>query len=112
MIKLSSKRKEIELKYELEKNVSLIKFTEGKIDIGFNENLRKNFVRDLSERLLEWTGKRWVITLTKSEGQKTYSELQSLKKNELLEKEKSGDTYKKFKNIFSDAELIEVSKKD
>ncbi len=45
-------------------------------------------------------------------GKKTYSELQSLKKNELLEKEKSGDTYKKFKNIFSDAELIEVSKKD
>jgi len=112
LIKLSSKKKEIELKYELERNVSLIKFTEGKIDIGFNENLRKNFVRDLSERLLEWTGKRWVITLTKSEGQKTYSELQSLKKNELLEKEKSGDTYKKFKNIFSDAELIEVSKKD
>ena len=112
LIKLSSKKKEIELKYELERNVSLIKFTEGKIDIGFNENLRKNFVRDLSERLLEWTGKRWVITLTKSEAQKTYSELQSLKKNELLEKEKSGDTYKKFKNIFSDAELIEVSKKD
>ena len=112
LIKLSSKKKEIELKYELERNVSLIKFTEGKIDIGFNENLRKNFVRDLSERLLEWTGKRWVITLTKSEGQKTYSELQSLKKNELLEKEKGGDTYKKFKNIFSDAELIEVSKKD
>ena len=37
LIKLSSKKKEIELKYELERNVSLIKFTEGKIDIGFNE---------------------------------------------------------------------------
>ena len=39
LIKLSSKKKEIELKYDLERNVNLIKFSEGKIDIAFNENL-------------------------------------------------------------------------
>ena len=78
----------------------MIKFSEGKIDISFNENLRKNFVRNLSEKLLEWTGKRWVITLTKELGQKTFSELQSDKKKQLLEKEKKGEVYKKFKNIF------------
>ena len=44
LIKLSSKKKEIELKYDLEKNVNLVKFTDGKIDISFNENLGKNFV--------------------------------------------------------------------
>ena len=90
----------------------MIKFSEGKIDISFNENLRKNFVRNLSEKLLEWTGKRWVITLTKELGQKTFSELQSDKKKQLLEKEKKGEVYKKFKNIFSDGELIEVLDKD
>ena len=57
LIYLSSKKKEIHLKYDLEKNVNLIKFSEGKIDISFNENLDKNFVRTLSEKLLEWTGK-------------------------------------------------------
>ena len=112
LIKLSSVKKEIELKYDLEKNVNLIKFSEGKIDISFNENLRKNFVRNLSEKLLEWTGKRWLITLTKGVGQKTFSELQSLQKKELLEQEKKGDIYKKFKNIFPDGELMEVLKKD
>jgi len=30
----------------------------------------------------------------------------------LLNKEKEGAIYKKFKNIFSDGELVEVSKKD
>ena len=107
-----TRKKEIQLKYDLEKNVNLIKFSEGKIDISFNENLGKNFVRNLSVKLLEWTGKRWVITLTKDVGQKTFAELQLINRRQLIEKEKKGEVYKKFKNIFSDGELVEVSKKD
>jgi len=112
LILLSSKKKEIQLKYDLEKNVNLVKFSRGKIDISFNENLDKNFVRNLSERLLEWTGLRWVITLTKEKGQKTFSELRSIKKKELVNEEKKGKIYDKFKNIFSDVELLEVKKED
>ena len=112
LVKLSSTKKEIHLKYDLENNVNLIKFSEGKIDISFNEKLDKNFVRNLSEKLFEWTGVRWVITLTKKTGQKTFSELQSAKREELLDQEKKGEIYKKFKNIFSDGELLEVKKED
>ena len=110
LIALSSIKKEIHLKYDLENNVNLIKFSEGKINISFNENLDKNFVRNLSEKLLEWTGNRWVITLAKKAGQKTFSELQDMKKKELLDQEKKGKIYKKFKNVFSDVELLEVKK--
>ena len=112
LINLSSTKKEIQLKYDLENNVNLVKFSKGKIDISFNENLDKNFVRNLSEKLYQWTKSRWVITLTKQEGQKTFSELKSIRKKEILEKEKESEVYKKFENIFSDIELIEVDKKD
>ena len=112
LISLSSKKREIQLKYDLEKNVNLVKFSKGKIDITFNENLDKNFVRNLSEKLLEWTGARWVITLTKEKGQKTFFELQSIKKQELLDQEKKGRTYEKFKSIFSDAKLLEIEKEE
>ena len=112
LISLSSKKREIQLKYDLENNVNLIKFSEGKIDISFNENLDKNFVRNLSERLLEWTGSRWVITLSKKIGQKNFSEIRDIKKKKLLDDEKKGEIYRKFKNIFSDGELLEVKKED
>ena len=78
LISLASIKKEIQLKYDLENNVNLIKFSEGKIDISFNEKLDRNFVRNLSEKLLEWTGNRWVITLSKKIGQKT-SEIATIK---------------------------------
>tara|TARA_B100000029_G_scaffold86706_1_gene76910 strand:+ start:2064 stop:3758 length:1695 start_codon:yes stop_codon:yes gene_type:complete len=112
LINLSSEKREVHLKYDLENNVNLIKFSEGKIDISFNENLDKNFVRNLSERLLDWTGKRWVIALAKKEGQKTYSEMKNIKKKKILEQEKTGEIYKKFKDTFSDVELLEVKKED
>ena len=112
LIYLSSRKKEIHLKYDLENNVNLIKFSEEKIDISFNENLDKNFVRNLSEKLFEWTGNRWVIALVKEAGQKTFSELKKIKKKELFNQEKNGKIYKKFKNVFSDAELLEVKKEE
>jgi len=112
LIKLTAAKKEIHLKYDLENNVNLIKFSEGKIDISFNENLDKNFVRNLSKKLLEWTGIRWLITLTSKPGQKNFLELQDIKIKELLDQEKKGEIYKKFKNIFSDGELLEVKKED
>ena len=112
LISLASIKKEIQLKYDLENNVNLIKFSEGKIDISFNEKLDRNFVRNLSEKLLKWTGNRWVINLAKKVGQKTFSELKKIKKKELLDQEKKSEIYKKFKNIFPDVELLEVKKKD
>ena len=96
----------------MEKNVNLIKFSQGKIDISFNQNLDKNFVRNLSEKLLEWTGNRWVITLSKEKGQESFSKLQDIKRKEFLNREKKGEVYKKFKNIFSDGELLEIIKND
>ena len=46
------KKKEIKLKYELEKNVNLVKFERNRIEISFNDNLDKDFVKDLSQNFL------------------------------------------------------------
>ena len=112
LIYLASKKREIQLKYDLERNVNLIKFSEGKIDISFNQRLDKNFVRNLSSRLVEWTGNRWVITLSKEVGNKTFLEKAIIKKKEILKSEKNSELYKKFKDIFSDVELLEIKKRD
>ena len=58
-------KKEIKLKYELETNVNLVSFDNQRIEIAFNENLDKDFVKDLSLKLFEWTQKRWIITFSK-----------------------------------------------
>ena len=51
LLEICIKKKEIKLKYELEKNVSLVSFEKNRIEISFNNNLDKSFVKDLSSKL-------------------------------------------------------------
>ena len=101
-------KKEIKLKYDLENNVNLVKFENGRIEISFNDNLDKNFVKDLSTKLLEWTNQRWIISFSKSKGEISIKDKEKNKKKELIEKAKKSDLYIDMLNYFSDAELIDI----
>ena len=108
LLDLTNKHKEIELKFDLERNVRLVKFEQGKIDISFNENLSKDFIKNISNKLNEWTGKRWIISLSKDEGETTVYEKKNHQKIELLEQMKQSEIYKKIMATFPDIELIDV----
>tara|TARA_Y100000992_G_scaffold282460_1_gene230987 strand:+ start:1430 stop:3094 length:1665 start_codon:yes stop_codon:yes gene_type:complete len=114
LIDICSQKKEMQLKYELEKNVNLVKFDNKRIEISFNDNLDKDFVKNLSSKLLEWTNERWIISFSKTQGNRSIKELELNKQKELIENAKKKDLYKTIINYFSDAELIKVDplKKD
>ena len=76
------KKKEMKLKYELENNVNLVSFSNMNIEISFNDKLTKNFVKDLSEKLYDWTKNRWLISFSKEKGEMSEKE----KKNDLKKK--------------------------
>ncbi len=108
LIEICSQKKEIKLKYELEKNVNLVRFEKNIIEISFNESLDKDFVKNLSSKLFEWTGERWIITFSKLKGQMSVKEKQKDIKNMLINNVKNSEIYKNVLDNFSDAELIDV----
>ena len=108
LLDICTQKKEIKLKYELEKNVNLVKFERNRIEISFNDNLDKDFVKDLSSKLFEWTSERWIITFSKSKGEMSVKEKQKNKKDKLINEVKSSETYQMVMEKFPDAELIDV----
>jgi len=108
LIDLCNREKEIKLKFELENNINLVSFAEERIEISFNENLNKDFIKELSNKLYEWTNKRWIISLSKKEGDITKKQQKINDKKNLLENAKKNKIYKKVLEIFSDAELIDI----
>ena len=112
LIQLCNVKKEMKLKYELENNVNLVSFSKGRIEIAFNDNLDKDFIKDISIKLYEWTNERWIISLSKNEGQISKKQEEKNKKVSVFNKTKKSDIYKKVLQLFSDAELIEVEEKD
>jgi len=112
LIHVVNKEKEVELRFDLERNVKLVSFENKKIDISFNEKLNKNFIKNLTEKLLRWTGDRWIISLSKIEGKKTFYEKNLEVKTNSLKNENNSDTAKKLLSSFPDAKLIDVKEDD
>ena len=108
LLKICNSKKEMKLKYELEKNVNLVSFENQRIEISFHENLDKEFIKILSSKLYEWTGNRWIITLSKKKGKPSIKEYEVNLKKDLLEKIKKRPIYKKMLEVFPDAELIDI----
>ena len=69
-------------------------------------------LKKLSQSLYEWTGKRWIISLSKEENLKTFQQEKIDKREEYLNKEKKGETFKEMLKIFPDADLTDVKTED
>ena len=108
LINMCNLKKEIKLKYELENNVNLVNFEKERIEISFNENLDKDFVKDISTKLFQWTNKRWIITFSKKAGLPSRKQIVNEEREDLLKKANQSLEYKKIMEVFPDAKLIEI----
>ena len=112
LIKMCFEKKEMKLKYELENNVNLVSFSNMNIEISFNDKLNKSFVKDLSEKLYDWTKNRWLISFSKKKGGMSEKEKKNdLKKKDIREYESSNE-YKNLLKVLPDIELIDIERKD
>ena len=112
LINLCNERKEVKLKYELETNVNLVYFENFRMEISFNDNLDKDFIKELSHKLFEWTGNRWIITLSQKKGEISMKEKDQINQRQIFEEVKKSNIYKKVLEILPDAKLIDVKKID
>ena len=108
LLEICASKKEIKLKYELEKNVNLVSFENQRIEISFNEHLDKDFVKDLSSKLYDWTTNRWIIILSKKKGELSKKEKETNLKKESIENLKKTPMYKSILEKFSDLEILDV----
>ncbi len=108
LLDICNEKKEIRLKYELEKNVNLVNFERNRIEISFNENLDKSFVKELSSKLYEWTGERWIISFSKELGQMSVKQQIDNDKKKLVNDIKKTQLYNDFIKMFPDAYLNDV----
>ena len=112
LLQIVNEKKEVELKYDLERNLKLVSFNNGKIEIGFNEKLNKNFIKNLTEKLHLWTGDRWIISLSKKQGDKTLMEKNKENKESMIKNFNQSNLAKDFFSFFPDAKLTEIDEDD
>ena len=81
-----------------------------KIKISFNDRLDKEFIKNLSSKLYEWTNERWIILLSKENGAPSKKEEEIILKKRIVDDVKKSEVYKKVLEFFPDAELVDIKK--
>ena len=72
VVRLASARREAKLKIHLEEHVSLVKFDPaGSIELHLLAEAPKELANELREKLNAWTGKRWMVAVSKTPGERT-----------------------------------------
>ena len=95
-------------------NYDFSQFDNWKMEVIKNApqyDLDKNFVKDLSLKLFEWTNKRWIITLSKTKGELSIREKERIEKLKVIDEFKNSELYNAVLNKFEDANLIDVISK-
>ncbi|MBT7292297.1 MAG: DNA polymerase III subunit gamma/tau, partial [Rhodospirillaceae bacterium] len=74
IVALAERHREMELRHWLVADVHLVRFSPGHIEIRQNENMFGNMAGTLGERLQDWTGARWMVSLSDKAGEPTLEE--------------------------------------
>ena len=98
------------LKVHLEDHVSLVKFdaVAGSIDLFLLPGAPPQIANELRERLNSWTGRRWVVMLSKTAGERPIGDVQREREAAELEALKAHPAVKAVLDEFPDAKIADI----
>ena len=110
VVGLAGTKRDMMLKVHLEDNVSLVKFDAqtGSIDLHLLTGAPAELANELREKLNAWTGRRWMVMLSKSPGAPAIGALRRQREAAELAAVRSHPSVQAVLDLFPDAKIAEV----
>ncbi|HWK37435.1 MAG TPA: DNA polymerase III subunit gamma/tau [Hyphomicrobium sp.] len=110
VIALVGERRDMMLKMHLEDRVSLVKFdaATGAIDLFLLPGAPPQLANELREKLNSWTGRKWVVVLSREKGERTFGEMRREREAAEIEALKSHPAVKALLEQFPDAKIADI----
>lgn len=108
VVALADARRDILMKAALERDVHLVRFEEGRIELRLAPGGRPSLANDLSAALTSWTGRRWVVTLSQEEGAPTLAENSRMASETRRENAAADPFVREALSRFPGAEIVDV----
>jgi DNA polymerase-3 subunit gamma/tau len=107
---LAGARRNARLRAHLEEHVSLVKFdgTAGSIDLFLLDGAPPEIANELREKLNQWTGRRWVVVLSKSRGEPPLGEQRRQRENDEIAALKKHPAVSAIFEAFPDAKVAAI----
>jgi len=112
LIALANDRRDILMKTALERDVRLVRIEDGKLEIALEPSARKTLVNDLSRKISEWTGRRWMVVVSAEQGAPTVNSQTEAKRSELEQGVRGDPLVQAVLARFPGAEIVGVRRRD
>jgi DNA polymerase III subunit gamma/tau len=71
LIAFAGDKRDLQLKTALERDVRLVQFEDGRLEIALEPSASRTLIGDLARRLAALTGRRWMVAVSAATGQPT-----------------------------------------
>jgi DNA polymerase III subunit gamma/tau len=108
LVALAADRRDVQTKLALERDVRLVRCEDGKLEIALEQGAAKTLVNDLSRKLSQWTGRSWMVVISREPGEPTLKSLADARKAELEVGVRADPLVKAVLERFPGAEIVGV----
>jgi DNA polymerase III subunit gamma/tau len=108
LVALAGEKRDVGMKSALERDVRLVRFEDGKLEIALEASAPRTLVGDLSKKLADWTGRRWMVVVSAEPGSPSLRAQAEAKKAELKDGVRADPLVQAVLNRFPGAEIVSV----
>ncbi|MBZ9966131.1 DNA polymerase III subunit gamma/tau [Mesorhizobium sp. BR1-1-2] len=108
IVALADAQRDIAFKVLVKRCIRLVRIEPGRIDVSLTDDAPKMLLNDLTTKLRAWTGRNWLVSLSKEEGGQTLAEMESTRRENALLDAKSDPTVAAILARFPGARIIDV----
>ncbi|WP_417768645.1 DNA polymerase III subunit gamma/tau [Stappia sp.] len=105
---LAAEKRDIRLKVEIERQMRLVRFEPGRIEIQPVRDADPDLAGRLGRKLSEWTGRRWIVTVSRTEGRPTLHEEREETQRQLISDAKAEPAVAALLATFPGAKVVDV----
>ena len=105
---LADAQRDIAFKVLVKRCIRLVRIEQGRIDVSLTDDAPKMLLNELTTKLRAWTGRSWLVSLSKEEGGQTLAEMESTKRENAFIDAKSDPTVAAILARFPGAKIIDV----
>jgi DNA polymerase-3 subunit gamma/tau len=105
---LADANRDMLFKTQFKNCIRLVRIDPGRLDISLTADAPKSLVTDLSARLEKWTGRRWMVSVSREEGGQTLAEAEAAKKNDAIVDARNDPAVAAILARFPGAKIIDV----
>jgi DNA polymerase-3 subunit gamma/tau len=108
LIALAAEKRDVSTKSALERDVRLVAFEDGKLEVALEPSAAKTLVGELSRKLFEWTGRRWMVVVSAEQGAPSLRAQADQRKAQLKSDVRGDPLVQAVLTRFPGAEIVEV----